>query len=186
LKNKVFDNGRIHASKNANDVYETGYVALTVSPYDKEFFDELEPGVRPHIKALLDKGYLPISSCEGHYYDKQNMNWYVMLALGGNDIDIRMHNIVHRIQHIPGLYFETRKKVNNTNQSLRKVLELEDKKAEVEYMNKLFLKNYNHYEYLYIGLFKNSSLLTRLLFSRFSKKLLLNKIIMEFPDERFH
>ena len=74
LKNKQFANGRIHASVNPEDTYETGYVAYTASPFDPKFYKDIEGGVQYHLQELILKGYLPISSCEGHYHKKQNMN----------------------------------------------------------------------------------------------------------------
>lgn len=186
LKNKVFANGRIHGSANPNDTYETGYVAYTASPFDIKFYKEIEEGVQYHVQEFIHKGYLPISSCEGHYYDKQNMNWYIMLAFGGNDIQGRMYSVIKTMQDVPGINFEIREQVNNTNESIGKVVGIQDKKQEVEYMNNLFLKNYDDYRYLYIGLFKNSNWFTRKLLSNYSKNKLLQIIKKDIADERIN
>ena len=77
------------------------------------------------------------------------MNWYVMLAFGGNDIQGRMYSVIKAMQDVPGINFEIREQVNNTNESIGKVVGIQDKKQEVEYMNTLFLKNYDDYISLY-------------------------------------
>lgn len=186
LKNKQFANGRIHASVNPEDTYETGYVAYTASPFDPKFYKDIEGGVQYHIQELILKGYLPISSCEGHYHKKQNMNWYIMLAFGGDNILTRIYNMIKVMQDVPGINFEVRKQVNNTNEGIGKVVGLQDKKYEIEYMNKLFMKNYNDYQYLYIGLFKETSFLKRWLLSKYSKAKLLHLIKEEVADEHIN
>ena len=44
MKNKLFPNGRIHASKEEDLDYSNGYLALSVSPFDKDFDKEVEKG----------------------------------------------------------------------------------------------------------------------------------------------
>ena len=40
--------------------------AFSISPYHVDFKTQIEDGVWPYIKLLLDKNYLTINSCEGH------------------------------------------------------------------------------------------------------------------------
>lgn len=189
MKNKLFGNKRIHASKDPDASYESGYVALTVSPYDETFEKELEPGVKSHCLALFNKGYFPISSCEGHYFKKTHMNWYIMLAFGGNNntsIRKRINKFVSQIEHVKGLYCEVRKQTANTNEEKLKVVQLGDVKKEYDYMNKLFMKKHKMYQYLYIGLFKEPSLANtfgRALYFNKSKKQLLDIFVWELENE---
>lgn len=53
--------GRIYASRPGED-----YFAVTVSPLNPKFDTQIEPGIYPVVRALLEKNYLPVSSCEGH------------------------------------------------------------------------------------------------------------------------
>jgi hypothetical protein len=53
--------GRIYASNPSETYY-----AVTVSPSNPKFRSQIEDGVFPVVEALLNKNYLPISSCEGH------------------------------------------------------------------------------------------------------------------------
>lgn len=59
--NKKWPNGRIYA-KSEKD----GYSSHSVSPYADTFLDNIEENIKPLILALKKKGYLSISSCEGH------------------------------------------------------------------------------------------------------------------------
>lgn len=59
--NKKQKDGRIHGTdKDGN------YVSHSVTPYAKKFWDNIEEKIQPLIKALKDKGYLSMSSCQGH------------------------------------------------------------------------------------------------------------------------
>ena len=193
LQNKRFANGRIHASDKMDADYSNGYIAHTVSPYEKNFDEEVEPGVRNHLKVLIEKGYLPISSCEGHHSFKTHMNWYIMMAFGGNrltSIQDRIYKTIKHCQNVPGVFFEIRHSVNNTNKALNKRVSLRNDQQEIQYYNKLFLQSNKYYMYLYIGLYKNvkgsyTKELWRLFNERFSKNKLL-KLFRSLPDEHIN
>jgi hypothetical protein len=53
--------GRIYASNPSEP-----YFAVSVSPLNPEFANQIEAGILPVVMALLQRNYLPISSCEGH------------------------------------------------------------------------------------------------------------------------
>jgi len=194
LKNKLFSNGRIHASKSEDADYSNGYLALTVSPYDNNFLKEVEPGVARHLQILIKKGYLPISSCEGHYFKRTHMNWYIMLAFGGdehNEIKQRIDNFIDKCKDVRGINFEVRRQVNNTNEADSKVVKMYDVQQEFSYMNELFLKKYLRYQYLYIGLYKNANdsiieNIKRKLFLEKSKAELIDIFVWDLEDERFN
>jgi hypothetical protein len=42
------------------------YVSSRISPYSPYIDDNIEPGVYDIVKSLLNKGYLTVSSCQGH------------------------------------------------------------------------------------------------------------------------
>lgn len=59
--NKKWPDGRIYGvSKDGS------YTSHSVSPYSKVFLDNLEEKIKPLVLALKEKGYLSLSSCEGH------------------------------------------------------------------------------------------------------------------------
>ena len=58
MKNKLFPNGRIHASEEQDLDYSNGYLALSVSPFDKNFDKEVEKGVLSHCHEFIRKGFL--------------------------------------------------------------------------------------------------------------------------------
>ncbi len=61
LPNYKHKDGRIYASKPGDP-----YFAVSVSPLNPKFTEQIEEGILPVVEALLEKNYLPISSCEGH------------------------------------------------------------------------------------------------------------------------
>lgn len=181
MKNKIFPNGRIHASKEQDLDYSNGYLALSVSPFDNNFDNEVEKGVLPHCHALIRKGYLPISSCEGHFTKKHHMPFYVMLAVGGKNKLDRIYDIINKTKHIPGISYKIKEQQANVRgELLERVNYSLDKAEEYAELNRLFMRNHLEYNYLWIGLFQSDKklserILRRLMFSR-CKKMLLNSI----------
>jgi len=82
--NFLHKNGKIHASKIGEP-----YVAVTVSPYHDKFQSQIEEPVWPVVKGLVDKGYLPVSSCGGH--TDPWWEYYFMLAVGTEE-QVRFHH----------------------------------------------------------------------------------------------
>ena len=181
MKNKIFPNGRIHASKEQDLDYSNGYLALSVSPFDNNFDNEVEKGVLPHCHALIRKGYLPISSCEGHFTKKHHMPFYIMLAVGGKNKLDRIYDIINKTKHIPGISYKIKEQQANVRgELLERVNYSLDKAEEYAELNRLFMRNHLEYNYLWIGLFQSDKklserILRRLMFSR-CKKMLLNSI----------
>lgn len=61
-RNKVFKDGRIYGGKDKFG----NYIAYSISPNYEKFNEQVERKVWPIVKALKEKGYHTISSCEGH------------------------------------------------------------------------------------------------------------------------
>jgi len=186
LKNKTFADGRIHASKLEEADYSNGYIAYTISPLDKEFEKEIEDGVLPHVRVLTSKGYCPVSSCHGHYNNGKWMPWYVMIALGER---AKLHKelILKAVKNIPGIYTETRKQSANIVNG-KTVFGNVDIKEEYNELNKMFLRNNQSWEYLYIGLFQERTYynkIARLLFFNSSKSKLFTAL-EGLPDEHIN
>jgi len=47
-------------------------VARTVSPRVDSFYANIEVGIMPVVKALIERDYLTVSSCGGHFYEGDN------------------------------------------------------------------------------------------------------------------
>jgi hypothetical protein len=67
--------GRIYASSPSEP-----YFAVSVSPLNPEFTNQIEAGILPVVMALLQRNYLPISSCEGHGDSRS----YVRIVFGSD------------------------------------------------------------------------------------------------------
>lgn len=180
MKNKLFPSGRIHASQKEDLDYSNGYYALSVSPFDKDFEKEIEPGVLPHCNAFIRKGYLPLSSCEGHYGNKHFLNWYIMIALGGKNRIERIFDIIDKMKDVPGIFFKVKEQVANVNGQINERVENPmEKSAEYAELNRLFMRNHNEYSFLYIGLYKEDKFWTNLkrnFLFKYSKKRILSII----------
>ena len=148
--------GRIHATK-----YDKEYVAVTISPYYENFQSQIEEGVWPAVSTLVNKGYLPISSCEGH---QGRSPYYVILAFG--DEKILNNFIIHlKSTTIMGLNWVVTDTVANTRASFKLgkfnfqklILEGNDdityRIGEIKCFNMLFSRNYSSYKFVRITLF---------------------------------
>ena len=155
------DDGRIHATKPNKE-----YVAVTISPYYENFQSQIEEGVWPAVSILVNKGYLPISSCEGH---RGRGPYYVTLAFG--DEEILNNFIIHlKSTTIMGLTWVVTDTIANTRANLKLgkfnfqklILEGNDDITyhigEIRCFNKLFSRNYSSYKFVRITLFDQVSI----------------------------
>lgn len=55
------------------------YVSSFLSPYNRKILDNVEPGVRSLVSALINRGYLTAASCQGHSDQRTR---FVMIAFG--------------------------------------------------------------------------------------------------------
>ena len=146
--NKLQANGRV------NSGYDSAgkLVALSVPPFIPNFIQNIDPGVRSLIQALLDKNYLPISSCAGHSILDTR---YVSLCFNHPPSAILVSNILSKISWI---YLERKKSVSNINlklvpggMSLSRVepkITDEHRRCEVSSLNHLFKRDADTWVYL--------------------------------------
>lgn len=145
--------GRIHATAENGE-----YHAVTASPYHAEFRSQIEDGVWPVVEALVEKGYLPISSCEGH----GGSQLYVTLAFGIEEFALELRHLL-QAQRIPGLfvavrehYFNMRAQSSRASETIEfKKLSAMDTDREAQGANALFHRQYDSYVFLELGLFKS-------------------------------
>ena len=148
--------GRVNATKLGDN-----YTAVTVSPYYKDFQSQIEDKVWPAVSILVNKGYLPISSCQGH---GGKSPYYIMLAFGDKEL---LNNFILHLEstNIKGLNWVIKDTVSNITVNYESgkfkfqklTLEGNDDKSyrqmEIKSMNMLFARNYLNYIFIRVTLF---------------------------------
>lgn len=122
--NNKHSNGRINISLGQNYI---------ISPYDDNFYNQIESGVRLGVKHLIELGYLTIGSCDGQHLIKEPA-------------------------HIT-IIFPDIKSLNNTKAHLNKlgVKYYDDysyKTMTPEKINSIFFRNYESYYFLSVRSFE--------------------------------
>ncbi len=106
---------------------------IDVSPFVSEFREQIEDDIWPAVKALLDRNYLTVTSCQGHtLYDSA----FVTVSFPNTDIADKFINMVRDIV----VYAE----YDNTITS------------STDRLNHLFLKNYTEYYHVRVGVLQYS------------------------------
>jgi hypothetical protein len=144
--NFLHKNGKIYASKVGEP-----YVAVTVSPYHINFQSQIEEPVWPVIKGLVDKGYLPVSSCGGH--TDPWWEYYFMIAVGTEE---QVEEITNAFNNVPNTHIDVYHSVANVHQyyehgkfKYRPLDELEGtNKDEYRDLNILLNRNYSNYFFI--------------------------------------
>lgn len=144
--NFLHSNGKIYASKIGEP-----YVAVTVSPYHDKFESQIEKPVWPVIKGLIDKGYLPVSSCGGH--TDPWWEYYFMVAVGTEE---QVEQITKSFNSVPNTHIDVYQSIANVRQyyeqgkfKYRPLEELEGtKNGEYKDLNILLNRNYSNYFYI--------------------------------------
>lgn len=151
LPNYRHPDGRIYASRGREP-----YFAVSVSPLNPNFQDQIEPGILPVIDALLRKNYLPISSCEGH----KDSAAFVRIVFGSEDLADRF------IQEFGAMeYVDLTKLYSSANvvqwwdrgkprYRSRNEIDTSDRRLEIQDINFLYKRNYSDVCYVDISLYK--------------------------------
>lgn len=160
--NKLQKDGRIYfRDEDGNPI------AITVSPLHEKFETQIEPGVWSLVKSLVDKGYLTVSSCEGH----DGSDFFVKIVFDGR---ASADEFVKALPTIPGLQIKIEDQSANVVRYLehgqvkyRKVLPDENvsKHEEVKFINMLFYRNY--VDCCYVSLYIYPTLKTYNVFKQF-------------------
>ena len=156
VANNVFNwkhpDGRIHASPSPDQYY-----AVSASVYHPEFRSQVEDGVWPVVNELIQKNYLPLSSCEGHHWTRL----FVCVAFGDREEAEKFAATLKK--EIKATTFFVRVMENYLNQKTSvssgrfyqtKLLDRGDSQKEALQLNKLFLRNYEKYYFVEFGLFE--------------------------------
>jgi hypothetical protein len=156
--NRMTKTGRI----NCEGIYQEGVIAISVSPLNPKFQSQIENGVWPYVKCMLDKNYFSISSCEGHN-DGTGDHFYITIACPYLD---EIEIIENKIKNIFGCKYTRFNSIakyeivwNSASSNveairLREVNE-EDYKKEADDINNMFLRNHSRYYFLKIDMFQN-------------------------------
>lgn len=124
MYNKKHSNGRINIEVGKNYV---------ISPYDPNFYDQVEEGVRESVKVLTDLGYLTVGSCDGCHSIKEAAHVTIVFPDEKSRIDtgyiLGRLGVDHYIDHTYGT-------------------------LSVEELNRLFLRNYEKYYFLTVRSYK--------------------------------
>ena len=148
--NWLHKDGRIYASAPGEE-----YRVAEVSPYNPRFETQIEQGVWPIVKALVDKDYMTCSSCEGHGRDLDCFVSIVTPTLESaidlaNKLTLDPWKITVKTNRTIWDYDSALKTTNN-------LLDREELKTKVfPYYNKIFCRNYDEYFYIDMHLAKYS------------------------------
>jgi hypothetical protein len=143
--------GRIYASRPGEE-----YFAVSVSPLNPEFATQIEPKVLPLVNALLNKNYLPLSSCEGH----GGSELFVRIVFGSKE---SADDFIIGLQGFPYLTLEYLETSANTLQyfengkpKFRRMLpdERNDRYQEAQDINRMFKRSYTQVCYVTLSLYK--------------------------------
>lgn len=154
ILNRKHPSGRICLVESEDDDL---YAAISVSPYHELFDTQIEDGIKDIVYALIDKNYMPISSCEGHDWSWDNA--FVKLAVVSME---EAHKLGEYFSSIPFITVNCYEKSANNEfyeeDGVTKVRPLNptkyDAKSEVNSINRLYFRNHNNYCFLDINLFE--------------------------------
>lgn len=142
--NKKDKDGRIHFK-----TLDGKYIAVTVSPYHKDFRTQIEDGVWPIIKSLQDKCYLTVSSCAGHIDPWKE--FYFTLAFNSKET---AQAFIMNMPSEDSIFKEYETLSNISQYGSNQYRHIEDneknKLSEIHDMNILLFRNYANYHYVRI------------------------------------
>lgn len=88
-----------HKDGRINSVGKDGkYASHSVSPYSKVFLENIEDRIQDLVLSLVKKGYLPISSCQGHSLDDER---HVQLCFKSDKEIERFKNEILKAESLP-------------------------------------------------------------------------------------
>lgn len=193
-ENVLDKDGRINSGFDING----NVVSVTVSPYNKKFYNNIEEGVKELIKSLYEKRYYTYSSCAGHHWSDRRFVGLVFLSIEERE------NFIKTIQEQLGyykkyVYMIEKRSVGNMNFEMEKHTEhaysqkinyqteeeiLEQEKRDVDYFNFIFKQNREKYYYLDMEIFKNFYHKNKIIYQieKYKRKYLKEKITKKIID----
>jgi hypothetical protein len=129
-----------------------------VSPLHPEFESQIEDGIFDIVMLLVKNSYFVIDSCEGHWRKNDHSHFTIAFAE-----EREMKRFMERLKGIPGISLS----VNDT------WLQVDN---EVDFINKMFLRNYNKYKFLHVSILKERNLAIKIMFTGIVRKIILRKL----------
>lgn len=173
--NFMHKNGQIYASLPGEP-----YIAVTVSPFNPKFESQIEPGIYPLVKTLLDKNYLTVSSCIGH--NLIDLASTVIIVFGSSKYADKFIADFGQMEYVKLTKFNSvannRQIWNNDKWFYRPMTEVEKSniKEEIEDVNRLFKRSYKEICYVEIRLYGDEPKIWNLLgWYHFIKEIRKNK-----------
>jgi hypothetical protein len=113
--------------------------AFCISPYHPNFITQVENGVWPYVKLMLDKNYFTINSCEGHHIEDSLEITFVFYDYKKMDKFVKYfkHPLIHVV-------VEDRF-INEFN---KYKFEHVDKKEEIKILNNMFMMTNEDYKFV--------------------------------------
>lgn len=185
---------------NCEGLYGDGVIAVTVSPFNKQFRSQIEDGVYPFVETLLEKNYFPISSCEGHT-DGKGDHFQITIAIPDTQLAEKVKNYIKLYgckveildsvanNQIEFVTDNTREHKIHFNQNINKTLE--NLQYEYRDVDILYQRNYSFYVFVKISLFTDGfdRFFSRYWYKVLQRKLLLSytkyKLLKLLKDEKF-
>lgn len=121
---------------------------VSKSPYSQDFESFLDPAIKQLVLSLVDKGYMPCYSCEGHKLYKPR---YVIVGFGSGEARETFSNLIIKkwertlfsIERLDSLTIEKIEGQSFTHQTAEE---------EIRGFNQLFIRNYERYCFLKINI----------------------------------
>lgn len=160
--NFLHKNGRIYASRS-----NEAYFAVAVSPINENFESQIEKKIYPVVKALLDKNYLTIGSCEGHDSATFGDPPAIRLVFGSLESAESFINCLKSEKYIKASLVEPSLNAsqfykNGRFHYKRNEFENISNCDGAEDINRMFFRNYSNVWYVKLHLIKDLSLLQKI------------------------
>jgi len=144
VSNNKLSSGRIAASFN-----DDGVTSYSIPQYLDNFEKNIEDKVLPLVKALVSKGYMTISSCEGHWFFNYPFKSarYVTVCFNDRESLLKIQQILGVLSFVQikeyKLYANKRPSTESTEW---------DAQQESDFLNKFFCRDSLDWSYLEISI----------------------------------
>jgi len=147
-------NGQI----NCEGLFGNDDFAITVSPFNKKFKTQIEDGVWPFVKLLLDKNYMTMSSCQGHSCILGGDSFHFILAIPNEEKCKELQNKFNKIKNCKAFMYTSvcnvsinLKSNSPYNYKAEKLINSQQiNLEEYEDINNLYCRNYERYYFLQV------------------------------------
>jgi hypothetical protein len=118
----------------------------TLSPYAPNFWNHIDAGITPLVRAFTSKNYLPYSSCEGHSIFGRR---FISLAFPDKESARKLSDQIRRLNQTL-ITFKIKTPLDYYHEGER------DLEREIGWLNSIYLRGYQGYYFLEISIGENS------------------------------